>query len=130
MILKNGFFTVIIVIICLLSIFSCSPATGKVTDEKGEAIIDSLVCTKEGDLLIFYHREYLPYDVWENSGPYVRVLRVSKDGDFQNIIDSDVLLYSFPYSFWGINFWGLVQEDDNALRLVGWDRGELTEVTW
>lgn len=130
MILKNGLISAMIMIICLTTIFYCSSTAGIVTDEKGEAIIDSLVCTKEGDLLIIYHREYMPTDIMEDSGPYVRVIRVSKDGAFQNINDSDVLLNSFPYSSWGISFWGLVQEDDNALRLVGWNRGELTEVTW
>lgn len=123
MIQQKGLISVTITIICLTTIFSCPTTLGIVTDEKGEATIDNLVCTKEGDIIVIYHREYMPADVWQESGPYVRVHRVSEDDTFQTIIESDQIDYC-P------EFWGLIQEDNTTLRLIGWDNGELTELCW
>ncbi|MFX1507125.1 MAG: hypothetical protein ACFFDC_13680 [Promethearchaeota archaeon] len=115
MIKQKGIISVTITVICLTSIFVCSATMGIAADEKGEAFIDNLVCTKEGDIIIIYHRRYWPSDIMEESGPHVRVLRVSEENTFQTIVSG----MSAPFSSWG-----LVQEDNNAFRLIGWDGAE------
>ncbi|MFX0207660.1 MAG: hypothetical protein ACFFDT_16855 [Candidatus Hodarchaeota archaeon] len=115
MIKQKGIISVTITFICLTSIFFCSTTLVIAADEKGEAFIDNLVCTKEGDIIIIYHRRYWPSDISEESGPHVRVLRVSEENTFQTIASG----MSAPFSSWG-----LVQEDNNAFRLIGWDGAE------
>ncbi|MHA2245343.1 MAG: hypothetical protein ACXADY_10290 [Candidatus Hodarchaeales archaeon] len=108
MIQQKGLISVTITIICLTTIFSCSTTLGIVT-EQGEASIDNLVCTKEGDIIVIFHRDFRSMDVMLDSGPYVRVLRLSEDHSF----DEKFRAMSVPFSSWG-----LVQEDNKVLRLI------------
>jgi hypothetical protein len=125
MIQQKRLISVTITIICLTTIFSCSTTLGIVTDERGEATIDNIVCTKAGYLIVIYHRDYWSMDIMLDSGPYVRVFKVSEEGSIAEKFSS----ISVPFSS-SINSLGLVQEDNDALRLIGWDGGKLTELWW
>ena len=89
--------------------------------EIGDAIIKDIFCSDDGQLFIFYYREWMLSDYGEWSDTLLKVIQIDPNKQFNNITDTLAAPF-FP--------WGLAQEDGDSLRLIGWKGGNLSEIDY
>jgi hypothetical protein len=105
-----------------------------VDEEIGFPIPVDMVCSEAGYCMIFYYRSYYnDTHVGLSSGLLVKVVKLSTTNEIQTLADSTPIPYEHA-EYTGIGYpdlqLGLIQEDENTLRAIGWLEGQLIDCWW
>ncbi|MFX1515842.1 MAG: hypothetical protein ACFFC6_05990 [Promethearchaeota archaeon] len=126
----------IVLIILLLNItttfYDTTLTTADLTKEEGFARFNRIICTDTGLCLIFYHRLVSHGDVCEAKGPFVKAVNITPLGkityqrpSINFSMNADVtfnILYNNDFDVHE------VQEEGDAVRLIGYNEGTLYEI--